>query len=480
MTTAAGLPFEIPEMRRVKCIHLVGIGGSGMSGIAEVLLNQGYKISGSDIADSEIIGRLRLAGARIRLGHGQDAVNRADVVVTSAAIDENNVELAAARERRIPVIGRAEMLAELMRYRHGIAIAGTHGKTTTTSLIAWIMHRANLDPTYVIGGVLEQVNSGAHLGASRYLVVEADESDASFLHLQPMVVVLTNVDRDHLINYEGSFRRLKKAFIEFVHNLPFYGLLVACIDDPVVRELLPAVHRSVVTYGFSDEADVRALDYRQQGLESIFHARFADSVVSNEVRMMLPGRHNVLNALAALALAREEGIDTSVATRALTEFKGVGRRFDLRGEVSPLGKSCLLVDDYGHHPREIEATIETVRVCWPGRRLVMIHQPHRYSRLADLYRDFVEVLSGVDQLLLLDVYAAGESCEKGVDSRCLADGIRKLGRVDPTYLQDVERLPFILESLLQEGDLILTQGAGETGNIARRLETLWSRQEAGR
>lgn len=465
-------PIDIPEMRRVRRIHLVGIGGTGMSGIAEVLLNQGYEVSGSDLADSRVVARLRKAGADISLGHGRESVAPADVVVTSAAIDAGNVELQAARSMRIPVIGRAEMLAELMRYRHGIAVAGTHGKTTTTSLIAWLMHRAGLDPTYVIGGVLKQEETGARLGGSRYLVVEADESDASFLHLQPMVVVLTNIDRDHLVNYEGSFRRLKKAFIEFIHNLPFYGQLVACIDDPVIREILPDIHRSVVTCGFSEDADVRALDYRQQGLETTFRLRLAEAD-AGEVSMSLPGRHNVLNALAALATAREEGLDLAVAAESLSTFKGVGRRFDIRGEIFPGADPCLLVDDYGHHPRELLATIEAARACWPNRRLVMLHQPHRYSRLRDLFKDFVRVLSRVDRLLLLDVYAAGEQPVQGVDAGQLAAEIRRSSSLDPVHVRDTEALPALLADLLQKDDLLLTQGAGITGGIALQLQRLW-------
>lgn len=471
-------PRQIPGMRRVRRVHFVGVGGSGMSGIAEVLLNQGYEVSGSDIADSEATRRLRQAGISIHLGHSQEAVDLADVVVTSTAIDADNVELVTAHARRIPVIGRAEMLSELMRYRYGIAVAGSHGKTTTTSLIAWIMHLAGLDPTYVIGGVLKQEKQSARLGASRYLVVEADESDASFLHLQPMVVVLTNVDQDHLVNYEGSFERLKSAFIEFVHNLPFHGLLVACVDDPGVRQLLPDIHRSVVTYGFSTEADIRAFDYQQSGLQTSFSVQLPDAAAPEKISMTLPGRHNVLNALAALATAREEGIDIPVVAKALAGFKGVGRRFDVRGDVFPKGRTCHLVDDYGHHPREIAATIDAARACWPGRRLVMVHQPHRYTRLRDLYRDFVEVLSRVDELLLLDVYAAGEARIQGADSVALAEDIRRLGSIAPRLIEDARQLPSILQDLIQDGDLLLTQGAGETSSIASQLESLWCGREA--
>ncbi|MCG9754407.1 UDP-N-acetylmuramate--L-alanine ligase [Shewanella insulae] len=464
----AQLRTIIPEMRRVKRIHFVGIGGAGMGGIAEVLVNEGYRLSGSDIAENAVTARLKRLGAAIFIGHSADQVEGADVVVVSTAIDASNPEILAAQERRIPIVRRAEMLAELMRYRHGVAVAGTHGKTTTTSLIASVYGQAERDPTFVIGGLLNSAGTNARLGKSRYLIAEADESDASFLHLQPMVSVVTNIEADHMDTYEGDFEKLKSTFVDFLHNLPFYGVAVACIDDPVVREILPRIGRKVVTYGFSDDADVQALNFEQQGYSSRFTVR-REGMTDLELRVNLPGRHNVLNALAAIAVATEDEIEDAAIIRALDEFQGIGRRFQQLGEFTTTAGEVMLVDDYGHHPSEVAATIKAARSGWPDKRLVMIYQPHRYSRTRDLYDDFVEVLAQVDCLLLLDVYSAGEAPVPGADSRALCRSIRQRGQLDPIFVAEPEQLQTILPGVLQEGDLLLTQGAGNIGALSRQL-----------
>ncbi|GIU20891.1 UDP-N-acetylmuramate--L-alanine ligase [Shewanella colwelliana] len=464
----APLRTIIPEMRRVKQIYFVGIGGAGMGGIAEVLVNEGYRLSGSDIAENAVTARLKSLGATIYIGHHAEQVQGADVVVVSTAIDANNPEIIAAQELRIPIVRRAEMLAELMRYRHGVAVAGTHGKTTTTSLIASIYGQAERDPTFVIGGLLNSAGTNARLGKSRYLIAEADESDASFLHLQPMVSVITNIEADHMDTYEGDFEKLKSTFIEFLHNLPFYGVAVACIDDPVVRELLPRIARKVVTYGFSDDADVQALNFIQHGYRCSFTVR-RDGMDDLDLSVNLPGQHNVLNALAAIAVATEDEIADEAMVKALAEFQGIGRRFQQLGEFATDAGSVMLVDDYGHHPSEVAATIKAARSGWPDKRLVMVYQSHRYSRTRDLYDDFVEVLSQVDCLLLLDVYAAGELPVPGADSRALCRSIRQRGQLDPIFVLGPEQLSSILPDVLQDGDLLLTQGAGNIGAISKQL-----------
>lgn len=475
MTRATHQPFTIvnvPEMRRVKRIHFVGIGGAGMAGIAEVLLNQGYQISGSDIADNQNTARLRELGAAIAIGHSAAHVETASVVVVSSAIRRDNPELLAAGKLLIPIVRRAEMLAELMRFRHGIAVAGTHGKTTTTSLIASIFAAAERDPTFVIGGLLTSAGSNARLGSSKYLIAEADESDASFLHLQPMVAVVTNIEADHMDTYGGDFSKVQDTFVEFLHNLPFYGLAVMCIDDPVNRELLPRVGRQISTYGFSADADVQATDYTQEGNQSRFTVRRRQqeplSVVLN-----LPGRHNVLNALAAIAVASDEGIDNHAIEQALASFEGIGRRFQHYGtyplKTAEASGDVMLVDDYGHHPSEVAATIAAVRSGWPQRRLVMCFQPHRYSRTRDLYEDFVNVLSDVDSLLLLEVYGAGEDPVAGADSRSLCRSLRQRGALEPLYVKRPEQLAAMLADVVRPGDLVLTQGAGNVGALARAL-----------
>lgn len=463
--------YEVPEMRRIRQIHFVGIGGVGMCGIAEVLLNQGYEISGSDIRDSIVTDRLAALGAQIHIGHQPSNVATADVVVISTAVAEDNPELIAARQSRIPVVRRAEMLAELMRYRHGIAVAGTHGKTTTTSLLASVMAEAGLDPTFVIGGRLNSAGTNAQLGGSRYLVAEADESDASFLHLQPMVAIVTNIDADHMDTYGGDFNVLKQTFVNFLHNLPFYGLAVMCTDDPVVVEILPQVSRPTLTYGFNEGADFRAVDLQMQGLQTRFRVERPSGHGPLHVTLNMPGRHNVLNALACIAVATDEGLaDTSIC-QALEKFEGVGRRFQVLGEVPVRGGNVTLVDDYGHHPREVEAVIQAIRDGWPDRRLVMIYQPHRYTRTRDLYEDFARVLSETDLLLMLEVYAAGEQPIPGADTRSLCRSIRQRG-VEPVFVESTDDLPELLSTLLRPGDLLLTQGAGDITTLAHTLSKL--------
>ncbi|MDQ8037454.1 MAG: UDP-N-acetylmuramate--L-alanine ligase [Pedobacter sp.] len=456
--------IEIPEMRRIRRIHFVGIGGAGMCGIAEVLLNQGYEIAGSDIKAGKSTERLVGFGAEVFIGHRAENIKGADVIVVSTAIDNENPEIAAAREARLPIVRRAEMLAELMRYRHGIAVAGTHGKTTTTSLVSSIMGEEGLDPTFVIGGLLNSAGTNAKLGASRYFVAEADESDASFLHLQPMASIVTNIDADHMDTYGGSFEKLKQTFIEFLHNLPFYGLAVVCGDDPVIRELLPQIGRPTVTYGFQDDNDVRAINIHQDGLQTHFTV-LRPGHEPLPVTLNLPGLHNVLNSLAAIAVATDEKVGDAAIVRALANFQGVGRRFQQLGEFGEV----KLVDDYGHHPREVDATIKAARQSFPERRLVMLFQPHRYTRTRDCFEDFVQVLSTVDSLLLLDVYSAGEKPITGADSRTLARSIRTRGTVDPVFVEKTEELGDILRHVLKPGDVLLTQGAGNVGVIAHEL-----------
>jgi len=447
--------MRTPEMRRVKRIHFVGIGGAGMGGIAEVLLNEGYEITGSDIGENQVVKRLTGLGAKVTIGHHADNIKGASVIVVSTAIDAANPEIEHALALRIPVVRRAEMLAELMRFRHGIAIAGTHGKTTTTSLIASIFGEAQLDPTFVIGGLLNSAGTNAKLGNSRYLIAEADESDASFLHLQPMVAVVTNIDEDHMETYQGDFEKLKDTYIEFLHNLPFYGLAVVCIDNPVVRELLPRIGRQVITYGFSDDADVQATDFEQKNGKSYFTVNRVGKKPM-QLSVNLPGEHNVLNALAGIAVATDEHVEDTAIKASLEKFAGIGRRFEQLAELKTTHGDMVLVDDYGHHPREVQVTIKAMRNGWPNKRLVMVFQPHRYSRTRDLYEDFVEVLSEVDCLYLLDVYSAGEALVTGADSKSLARSIRQRGQVEPIYVSDVTQLDALLQSQLKDGDMVIT------------------------
>ena len=464
-------PFQSPQMRKITRIFFVGIGGAGMGGIAEVLLNEGYDIAGSDIQTGAMTERLTALGADIAIGHRAENVVDANVVVVSSAINEANPEIQYAREKRIPIIRRAEMLAELMRFRHGIAVAGTHGKTTTTSLIATIFAEAGRDPTFVIGGLLNSAGTNARLGSSRYLIAEADESDASFLHLQPMMSVVTNIEADHMETYGGDFSKMTDTYIEFLHNLPFYGQAVVCGDDQVIRSLLPQIGRSVITYGLDEDNDVYATDIHY----SFGSAHFIVYRPDREplpVKLNQTGKHNVLNALAAITVATEEGIDDQSVQAALAGFGGIGRRFEVLGQFDTSVGEVTLVDDYGHHPTEVAATIEAARNNWPDQRLVMIYQPHRYTRTRDLYEDFVEVLSQVDCLLLLDVYAASEQPIDGADSRSLARSIRARGQLEPVYVSEHSELPAILANQLQDGDIVMTQGAGNVGQLARKLAAM--------
>lgn len=469
ISTKPVLVCDVPEMRRIRRIHFVGIGGAGMSGIAEVLLNQGYEIAGSDLKQGATTDRLKSLGATIYIGHTAEQVAKADVVVVSSAVNEANPEVQQARKQRTPVVPRAEMLAEIMRYRHGIAVAGTHGKTTTTSLIASIFGEAGLDPTFVIGGRLNSAGTNAKLGASRFLVAEADESDASFLHLTPMAAVVTNIDADHMHTYGGDFEKLKQTFVDFLHNLPFYGVACLCTDDAVVREILPRVSRSVMTYGFEQDADFRATEVQQTASQIAFRAHRPDGKADLKISLNMPGRHNVLNALAAIAIATDEGVSDEAIVNGLAKFAGVGRRFQIQGEMRTTRGEVLFVDDYGHHPREVESVINAIRSGWPKRRLVMIYQPHRYSRTCDLYEDFVKVLSTVDVLLLMDVYAAGEAPIPGADSRSMCRSIRQRGALDPVFAGDGEDLATILRDVLEDGDILVTQGAGDIGNLSNML-----------
>ncbi|WGE80657.1 UDP-N-acetylmuramate--L-alanine ligase [Actinobacillus equuli subsp. haemolyticus] len=462
----------VPEMRRVNQIHFIGIGGAGMSGIAEVLLNEGYQISGSDIAEGPVTKRLVEAGAKVFIGHQAENVTGASVVVASSAIDDTNPEVKAAKEARIPVIQRAQMLAEIMRFRHGIAIAGTHGKTTTTAMISMIYTEAQLDPTFVNGGLVKSAGKNAHLGASRYLIAEADESDASFLHLQPMVSVVTNIEPDHMDTYGGDFEQMKATYVKFLRNLPFYGLAVMCADDETVMEIAPQVGRQVVTYGFSEKADYRIEDYQQTGFQGHYTV-VCPNGERIDVLLNVPGKHNALNATAALAVAKEEGIANEAILAALADFQGAGRRFDQLGSfIRPNGK-VMLVDDYGHHPTEVDVTIKAARSGWEDKRVVMIFQPHRYSRTRDLFDDFVQVLSQVDALIMLEVYAAGEAPIVGADSKALCRSIRNLGKVDPILVSDTDQLGEVLDQIIQDGDLILAQGAGSVSRISRGLAESW-------
>jgi UDP-N-acetylmuramate--alanine ligase len=456
-------------MGRIRRVHFVGIGGAGMSGIAEVLLNLGYAVSGSDLQQSAVTMRLNALGARVFVGHRPENVQRCDAVVTSSAVNEGNPEVAAARKGRIPVVPRAEMLAELMRFRYGIAVAGTHGKTTTTSLVASLLAEAGLDPTFVIGGRLNSAGANARLGSGRFLVAEADESDASFLYLQPMMAVVTNIDADHMSTYGNDFNRLRSTFVEFLHHLPFYGLAVLCVDDEVVHALVPTVTRPVRTYGTLESADIRALDIRQEGHLTHFSVAADDFDEPLQVTLNLPGRHNVLNALAAISVALELGVDAQPIQRALLGFQGIGRRFQVTEGKTADGRRLMLVDDYAHHPREIEATLESARKGWPRRRLVLVFQPHRYSRTKEQFEDFVQVLSQVDLLLLTEVYPAGEEPVPGADGRSLSRALRTRGEVEPVFVEPLEDLPAVLERLVLDDDLVLTLGAGSIGAMAADL-----------
>jgi UDP-N-acetylmuramate--alanine ligase len=457
-------------MRRIRKVHFVGIGGAGMSGIADVMHTLGYQVSGSDIASNAVTDRLQSLGVTVYHTHSAENVRDVDVVVTSTAISKDNAEVKAAKARRIPIVPRAEMLAELMRFSHGIAVAGTHGKTTTTSLVTSILAEAGLDPTYVIGGKLNSSATHARLGKGKYLVAEADESDASFLYLQPMIAIVTNIDADHLPTYGGDFSRLKQAFIEFLHHLPFYGLAVVCVDDEEVRNLLSDITRPVIRYGIDFDADVRASNIRYQGVQTVFDLSLPETEAPVEITLNMPGRHNVLNALAAICVAYELGISVEFMQAALSSFEGIGRRMHRYGEIKVAQGTVTLIDDYAHHPTEIAATLSATRNAWPEKRLVVVFQPHRYTRTRDLFEDFSQVLADCDVLMLTEVYAAGEEAIAGADGRALCAAIRARGKVNPIFVEDVEKLYGDLQAILQDGDLILTMGAGSIGRVASQLK----------
>ena len=470
---AAAARYEAQRMGRIRRIHFVG---TGMSGIAEVLANLGYVVSGSDQHDNAATRRLAALGVNITIGHDASLVRECDVVVRSTAVDDGNPEGVEARRNHIPVVPRAEMLAELMRFRYGVAVAGTHGKTTVTSLIATLLAEAGLDPTFVIGGRLNSIGGNARLGGGQYLVAEADESDASFLCLQPIMAVVTNIDADHMDTYQGDFQNLRQAFVEFLHHLPFYGLAVCCLDDPVVREIVPGLSRPVLTYGFSDDADITVDDVRQVGAQMRFTVSRPDQPRWLDVTLNMVGRHNVLNALAAIAVAHELALDDDAIRRGLEHFAGIGRRFQLLGEV-PAGQGrALLIDDYGHHPREIIQVVRAIREGWPERRLVMVFQPHRFTRTRDLFEDFVAVLAQADVLLVLDVYAAGEKPIAGAGSRELCRAIRSAGHGETLHVEEHERLPALLQGVLRDNDILLTVGAGDIGVLATKLAAQLARE----
>jgi UDP-N-acetylmuramate--alanine ligase len=458
------IDFLSPRMGRVEQIHFVGIGGAGMCGIAEVLHNEGYRVTGSDIADSKVVQHLKLLGISVQIGHRVETISHADVVVQSTAIPNDNPEIVGALSQRIPVIPRAAMLAELMRFRQGIAIAGTHGKTTTTSLVSSLLAEGGLDPSFVIGGKLTSCDSNAQLGKSAYFVAEADESDASFLFLKPMMAVVTNIDADHMETYGGDFNKLRKTFVEFLHHLPFYGLAVLCIDDPEVRKIIPLIQRPIDTYGFSDDAQFRATQWTQTGLDSQFVVQRPAPHKALTITLQSPGRHNVLNALAAIAIATEVGVSDSAIISGLATFQGVGRRFQILGERNFSQGNALVVDDYGHHPREIKATLDAFRSVWPDKRLIHVFQPHRYSRTQDLFSDFVDVLSLGDEIMLFDIYSAGEAPIPGVSSDQLVEQLNKQGV--KASLVTAENFEDCLDKTIKDGDVILMQGAGNIGQLA--------------
>jgi UDP-N-acetylmuramate--alanine ligase len=462
------------RMRRIDTIHFVGIGGSGMGGIAEVLLNLGYHVQGSDLKPNAMTEHLARLGAAIRFGHRAENADRADVVVVSSAVPGDNPEVRAALARRVPVVPRAEMLGELMRFRESIAVAGTHGKTTTTSLIASVLAEGGEDPTFVIGGRLKSAGSNARLGAGRYLVAEADESDASFMHLQPVIAVVTNIDNDHLGTHGGDFDKLKGSFVEFLHNLPFYGLAVLCGDDDQIQSILPRIGRPFVTYGLREGVDVRAIGLERDRSGSRFGVTLPGRAGALPVMLNITGTHNVRNALAAIAVASELGLPDAAICRALANFQGIERRMQHIGDViingdTGNGGTVSIVDDYGHHPTEITATLEALRQAWPQRRLVLVFQPHRYTRTRDLLDDFANVLAGVDVLLVTEVYAAGEAPIKGADGRAICRAVRSRGKVEPIFVNCAEDIAAALRNVLRGGDVVVTMGAGHIGAIAHEL-----------
>jgi UDP-N-acetylmuramate--alanine ligase len=458
---------------KVKNIHFVGIGGAGMSGIAEVLMNLDFKVSGSDLAKNDTTKRLEKFGAKVYQGHATENLSEADVVVVSSAVNEKNPEIIAARAKNIPVVPRALMLAELMRFRQGIAVAGTHGKTTTTSLIASILAEAGMDPTFVIGGKLEAASANARLGTGEYIVAEADESDASFLHLTPVMAVVTNIDQDHMDTYEHSFDKLKSAFVEFLQQLPFWGMAVVCVDDANIREILPRVTKPVMTYGFSEEARIRARNVRADNGKMHFTVDRINGVTTTfDVTLNLPGNHYVLNALAAIAIASELNIEDEFIIKALAEFKGVGRRFERYGEIATKGGTFTLIDDYGHHPVEMKAVIAAARDAFPKRRLVLAFQPHRFTRTRDCFEDFVRVLSTADAVILTEVYSAGEAPIVAADARSLIRAVRVAGKVEPLFVETTDEMPQAILNMAQANDVVIVMGAGSIGHVAANTSEL--------
>jgi len=456
----------------IRHIHFVGIGGAGMSGIAEVLLNQGYRISGSDLGESSVTRRLVALGAEVFVGHDAAHIEGADAIVTSTAVKEDNPEVIAAHAKLIPVVPRAVMLAELMRMKKGVAIAGTHGKTTTTSLVTSVLAAGHLDPTFVIGGRLNSANANAQLGSGEYIVVEADESDASFLNLLPVLSVVTNIDADHMDTYGHDFGNLKTAFVDFLHKMPFYGAAVVCVDDPAIREILPRIARPITSYGFSEDAQVRAINVRAVDTQMHFTVQRRNGVELPDLDIVLnlPGEHNVLNALAAIGIAVELGVEDAAVQQALAEFKGVGRRFQPYGEAAlPGGGSCTVVDDYGHHPVEMAATLAAARGAYPGRRLVLAFQPHRYTRTRDCFEDFVKVIGQADAVLLAEVYAAGEAPIVAADGRSLARALRVAGKLEPVFVDDITAMAQAVLDNARDGDVVLCMGAGTVGNVAGQV-----------
>jgi len=451
----------------VKHIHFVGIGGIGMSGIAEVLLKEGFKVSGSDLVRNAIVDRLEQAGANIFIGHAAPHIHEAEAVVTSSAVDLDNPEVLEAQKRKIPLVQRAEMLGELMRFRRGIAIAGTHGKTTTTSLVSAVLAEANMDPTFVIGGVVNSARTNARLGTGEYLVAEADESDASFLHLQPQMAVVTNIDADHMETYGGNFERLKKTYLAFLQNLPFYGLAVACFDDAEVRNVCFELARPILSYGIEQGADIRATNIVFEDRRSFFDVTHLENKLGR-FELSMPGTHNIQNALAAIAIASKLGIDMKTVKAALQKFEGIGRRFEQVGMLAIEGGEVEMVDDYAHHPVELKATLDAASGCWPKKRVVAVFQPHRYSRTRDLFDDFAQLLSTVDHLILTEVYPAGEAPIAGADGRALSKAIRKRGN-DPVFVETHEELTQVLSGYLLPGDILLSLGAGDIGRYANQL-----------
>ncbi len=471
------LPVE-NLMQRVRNVHFVGVGGVGMSGIAEVMVSLGFTVTGSDLKESVAVERLRKVGVNVFIGHDKSHIDFAHVVVVSSAIDHSNPEIIEAKEKRIPIIRRAEMLAELMRFKKGIAIAGTHGKTTTTSLIASILSLAKMDPTYVIGGKLNSAATNAKLGKGDYLVAEADESDASFLHLQPILAIVTNIDADHLVTYNHDFGQLKRAFVEFLHHIPFYGLAILCGDDENIQSIIPEINKPLTTYGITSNSDVKATNIQYENTSTKFTV-VKKGALSFDVSLNMPGDHNILNALAAITLALELDVNVEIIQKALLEFEGIGRRFENHGEYAVDDKTFTVVDDYGHHPKEVAATIQAAKKAWPEKRILVVFQPHRFSRTQDLFDDFCAVLSVPDALVLTEVYAAGEKHNSDVDGRALSASIRARGKLQPVFIENIDDVSSDLINVVEDGDVVLIMGAGSIGKLANEIDEKYSKVQNG-